>query len=391
MNNCPNCNQSCNNGDCGCIPQGMTTPNYCPADLPSCPNPSPCNETFDSNCVYYTGPDLDCLGIEKDDTVQDVIQTIANALEPFLCLECTSLAVPANAATNIPVNQSLTWNAVPGAIAYDVYLGTSSTNLTLVSLGQILTTYTPPVPLLEGTVYYWKVVPKNDAGVPKTTCPVYTFTTYQFECTNPIKYFLDNLLTQPLTPEDFGRITSALLSSGQLITDCNICCPDCTETKRYVIASAATYALYYPKFYSLPSCLPECCIQKDVPLTVYQESLLALFTETPPPTNCCDNNFGECSQNIKNLLDEFSYIVYENGIVEESTINGSSGLCLFVNFLNSLPTAFTLEDKANLLNLILSEGLVIDCRPEGVLISDIDRYIKYMEDIGLTCPPPPPL
>lgn len=385
MNNCPNCKQSCNNGDCGCIPQGLTTPNYCPADLPTCPDPSPCNETFDSNCVYYTGIDLPCLNISTDDTVQQAIQSIAGALEPFFCLECITFAVPANAATNVPVNNAFTWNMVPGATCYDVYLGTSSTSLTLVSLGQILTTYTHPTPLLEGTVYYWQVVPRNDAGTPKEDCPIYSFTTFQFECVNPMNYILEQITTQGglSDGETLVTVTSSILSAGLLVTNCNLCCPDCPETKRYVLSSLTSYSLYYESVYA-PSCLPPCCIEIDATLSAYSGStLITDFQAVPPPTNCCGTNFSECSERIKTILGASAPLVYSVlGIVEESTINGFTTLCILADFLDSLPSSFTEVNKANFLVAILGGGLVIDCRPEGTVISRVEHYIDYLTQVS---------
>ena len=396
MNNCKNCNQSCNNGDCGCIPQGMTTPNYCPADLPSCPDPSPCNETFDAQCVYYTGVGNECVGLENGQTVEESLEAISTALNPFFCLECINFALPANAATNVPVNQVITWNMVPSATCYDVYLGTSSTTLVLVSLGQILTTYTPPAPLLEGINYYWQVVPRNDAGIPKVDCPIYYFTTFKFLCTNPITYILEAIESQAGGLTDPGLFLEAAtdyISDGELLTTCDLCCPDCTETNRYVLASAEAFANYYVSVYS-ETCLPPCCIEIDASLSVYtggavgkavdgevsKAGLLGIFQTIPPPTNCCGTNFSECSQRIKTILGSDASAIYNKfGIVEESTFNGTTTLCLFADFLESLPSSWTTSDMVDFLSLILEVGLVIDCRPEGTLITNIRSYVSYLE------------
>lgn len=386
MNNCQNCNQSCNNGDCGCIPQGMTTPNYCPADLPSCPDPSPCNETFDAQCVYYTGVGNECVGLENGQTVEESLEAISTALNPFFCLSCVTFTVPANAATNVPVNQVFTWDMVTGATCYDVYLGTSSTNLTLVSLGQILTTYTHPTPLLEGVNYYWQIVPRNDAGVPKVDCPILTFTTFKFVCTNPITYILENVesqaggLTDPLLVME---AINAILREGLLVTNCDLCCPDCTETNRYVLASLDDYYTYYNAVYS-ETCLPPCCLEIDSSLSAYTASTLpTIFKTIPTPTNCCGTNFNECSQRIKTILGPNAFNIYNTlGIAEESTINDSTTLCLIADFLESLPSAWTTSDKEDFLTAILNSGLVIDCRPEGTLISNISNYILYLEAVS---------
>ena len=61
---CSTCNTNNCDNNCGCIPQGLTTPNYCPNDTPTCPEPSPCNETFDADCVIYTGAPIE--GLDGD-------------------------------------------------------------------------------------------------------------------------------------------------------------------------------------------------------------------------------------------------------------------------------------------------------------------------------------
>jgi hypothetical protein len=170
----------------------MTTPSYCPSDTPPCPEPAPCNETFDSNCIVYTGEDLPCIDVTTGDSVQTIITTLNDLLEPFFCLQCTTLMVPANASTNVAYDQVLTWGAVQGATSYNVYFGTSPTNPPLVSTGQVGTSYTPPYPLLENTKYYWKVVPIN-AGGPASNCPIYSFTTKANICVNPMSYVLTSI------------------------------------------------------------------------------------------------------------------------------------------------------------------------------------------------------
>ena len=136
MSNCQSCG-TCEK-DCGCIPTGMTTPSYCPSDTPPCPEPAPCNETFDSNCIVYTGEDLPCIDVTTGDSVQTIITTLNDLLEPFFCLQCTTLMVPANASTNVAYDQVLTWGAVQGATSYNVYFGTSPTNPPLVSTHSVL-------------------------------------------------------------------------------------------------------------------------------------------------------------------------------------------------------------------------------------------------------------
>jgi len=95
--------------------------------------------------------------------------------QPTTPPSCATLGSPANAATAVARNTTLTWSAATGSPAgYDVYLGTSSTP-PLVSSAQAGLSYTTPI-LNANTQYYWKVVPRNAAG-PATSCVTRSFTT----------------------------------------------------------------------------------------------------------------------------------------------------------------------------------------------------------------------
>ena len=396
MNNCKNCNQSCNNGDCGCIPQGMTTPNYCPADLPSCPDPSPCNETFDSKCVYYTGVGNECLGIDSGQTVEAVINNLAAQLTPFICLECASLIIPANNSTAVPNTQVLNWNMIPGASSYDVYLGTNSLSLPLVSLGQISTAYIPAYPLLPDTTYYWKIIPYNLAGVPVATCPTFTFNTIPAPCVNPLQDLFTKTLgfTSAEGPRTAATIITGiqnLLNAGELLTNCNLCCPDCEATHRYVLASAPLYSVYYSAVYS-STCLPPCCIEVDASLTAMNtikegEGTVALstaFAAVPPNTNCCGTNFSECAARIKTLLpNKWGSIFITLGVVEESSFNGTTELCIIADFIETLLTLFTETETSDIIKALLNVGFVVDCRPEGTITSSVATYLAYLNSVSV--------
>lgn len=394
MNNCPNCKKECTNGDCGCIPQGLTTPAACPADLPSCPDPSPCNETFDAKCVYYTGTGNECLGVESGQTVEAIINNLSSQLAPFICLECASLIIPANNATAVPNTQTLNWNMIPGAASYDVYFGTNSLSLPIVSVGQVSTAYTPAYPLLPDTTYYWKIIPYNLAGTPVANCPVFTFNTVPQPCVNPLKDLFDKLIvTIPEIERSAANVILDIqnyLNGGELLTNCNYCCPDCEATHRYVLASAATYAEYYSQVYS-STCLPPCCIELNSTLAGLadnnegQPSLSQAFAAVPPNTNCCGTNFSECLTRIKTLLPNKWGSLVNTGILEESTFNGSTNLCIIADFIEILLTLFTETEVKDIIKALLETGFVVDCRPEGTLIASVPTYITYLTAVSPGC------
>src|SRR4029077_15599524 len=91
----------------------------------------------------------------------------------------------ANGATGVPTSsQRLTWYGGPWAHIYDVYFGTDPTAGVLLAANQPLgpsetTTEFQQVslpPLQPGTTYYWKIVSKTAALVPKDG-PIWSFTT----------------------------------------------------------------------------------------------------------------------------------------------------------------------------------------------------------------------
>ncbi len=80
---------------------------------------------------------------------------------------CTNNILPTNGATNVTSPVTLSWNSVPDATSYTVYLGTTDPpvvpddNLgTITDTVGIITSYS----LNANTTYYWYVVPNNSGG-----------------------------------------------------------------------------------------------------------------------------------------------------------------------------------------------------------------------------------
>jgi uncharacterized repeat protein (TIGR01451 family) len=81
--------------------------------------------------------------------------TIINSGPPY-----PALIAPANQATGIPVDATLSWSASAGATSYDVYLGTTNPPPFVVSVTG--TSYSAA--LSAGQTYYWQVAAKNSGG-----------------------------------------------------------------------------------------------------------------------------------------------------------------------------------------------------------------------------------
>jgi hypothetical protein len=82
------------------------------------------------------------------------------------------LLSPSNNATGIPTNAVLSWSPVPGATAYDVFMGTFLPFF----IGKTSAASFNPGPLTLGATYYWVVVAENPAGSASSISSRFTVT-----------------------------------------------------------------------------------------------------------------------------------------------------------------------------------------------------------------------
>jgi len=108
---------------CGCKDQAFTTvPTFpCPGDA-SCPNPEPCSEFFDANCVIYSGPSIVDVPINTGDRLNSIIQKlILLATNPGCVTGGTCASVNTLSIISI-TNTSITpgWALVTDVLTYQV-------------------------------------------------------------------------------------------------------------------------------------------------------------------------------------------------------------------------------------------------------------------------------
>jgi len=126
-----------------------------------------------NNTTYYWSVVAVNVSGEATNCTVNSFTTIDNTVLPPTCVTLDS---PADLATDVSIDATLSWTAASGETpdSYDVYVGTSSSNLVLVSLNQTATSFTPT--LNYATTYYWSVT-ANNAGGSSTNCSVNSFTT----------------------------------------------------------------------------------------------------------------------------------------------------------------------------------------------------------------------
>ncbi|WP_291137795.1 reprolysin-like metallopeptidase [Flavobacterium sp. UBA7663] len=131
----------------------------------------------------------------------------------------TTLSSPANNSVGQGVSLNLTWVADSNAASYDVQVATDLAFTNIISSGNSTTTSYAVSGLLEGTTYYWRVLPKNSA-CSGTFGPEYRFTTGVVSCPGTVAS-----TNVPLTIPTTANVTinSTLnIPSGGLISDVNI-------------------------------------------------------------------------------------------------------------------------------------------------------------------------
>ena len=80
---------------------------------------------------------------------------------------CTTNTAPLNNTNVSATTVTLSWAAANGATSYDVYVGTSASNTSVVASNVSGTSYSYTIPSSSNATYYWYVVPKNADGSAK--------------------------------------------------------------------------------------------------------------------------------------------------------------------------------------------------------------------------------
>ncbi len=136
-------------------------------------------------------------------------------------IAAVSLTAPANNATGQNTALALSWVANSVATSYDVQVSTSPTFASIFSSGNATTNTYSVTGLAQGTLYYWRVLPKN-ATCSGTYGTAFNFTTGTITCaTTAATTGLP--LTIPITlTAVFTGISTLSIPAGGTISDVNV-------------------------------------------------------------------------------------------------------------------------------------------------------------------------
>lgn len=157
------------------IYENVVTDTFIVLNLQNLPNDSAYNNTFKWKVLP--------LNAEYDDGPANCnLVAFSTMAKPTTAPTCTQLISPANGATNVQyVSASgtpainISWNAVPNATGYKVYLGATASSLQL--LGTAGGTSVNITGIATSSTNYWNIIPTNSIG-DATGCPApWSFTT----------------------------------------------------------------------------------------------------------------------------------------------------------------------------------------------------------------------
>ena len=220
---------------------------------------------------------------------------------------CPATVQPANAATNVNINSSLSWAAGSNATSYNVYFGTSATP-PLVLSGTTALTYNPGV-LAANTAYNWKVVAVNSVG--STDCATRYFVTSSMLPGCPTTYTPSNGTT------NVSGNTSLSWTAGSTATSYDVYFG--TSSPPPLVLSNTTALTYTPASIS--------------PNTTYYWKINA--KNSFGTTNCVSNSFVTGSSGFHHCIPTNTSICGAGDHITNTTfttINNNSGTCISLSY-----------------------------------------------------------
>lgn len=131
----------------------------------------------------------------------------------------TSLSFPADAAIGLNPSTELNWSSVPNATSYDVQIATNPSFVPVLSTTNVIGTSLIPAGLVQGTTYYWRVLPKNGSCSGVYT-PYFRFATANVACATTTN---NTAVAIPINnPNGFSTNSTLNIPTNAIISDVNV-------------------------------------------------------------------------------------------------------------------------------------------------------------------------
>lgn len=172
-------------------------------------------------------------------------------------------------------------------------------------------------------------------------------------------------------------LVEVLLGGSSISNNKNLCCPDC-KNGVYFLGSAENFIDLYGTLDGTSTRI--CCLEHATTLSTWTNVQEALNE----PLTCCNTDFADAFDLWINASSSSSALFYLDdilalGVLESSSFNGYSGLGILFNYLQLNHPELTPEDYLNILGLIVTLGLVIQCNDCEIVMSGLEQYLKWWE------------
>lgn len=207
-------------------------------------------------------------------------------------------------------------------------------------------------------------------------------------CKDPFKYFID--YAEWFIQNNPGTTFSDVLNQLNVFPySSDLCCPGCGgvggQDNIYILSGnfdsnePGNFFSYFLQRTTAPS---SCCTNTHVTQEVY-EIILSGLSDLYLPNSispCCSNSdIKTCIKDLSEFLKsgEFDQYIIDweflhTGIAEFNTIDFNGLFCKIYDVLSDKEP----EVALNYIMTILQLGLVICCKPEGIVITSIDTYVS---------------
>lgn len=316
-------NKNCKGCDCGpSIPEPCITP------PPVCPDPQPCDEVVDSQCVIYNGPAIQCNG--------------------------EIILAPGTSITNALINlieyiQNIN-HVVCGPAACEIaykYL----TDYSLVYATEDRT----PAEIFDRLLDKGYVMPISESSICCPVCGPYVLASVETYLKFAEAVGIDSSSPSPCCANVFASVETYLKYAEAI---------GCTESAPVPAKSeVAPFASISPDPYT-----GDVCNGCDNGFT---EELEELFTILPDEPDSIDR-------------------VLDKGVVEHGSLNVD--LSSNISDLQAMLEAWAAvtppppagSTTSEMLDRILDKGIVIQCYRGQIIIASVETYLKWAEAMGLT-------
>ena len=209
---------------------------------------------------------------------------------------------------------------------------------------------TPVIPVIEGCIdpftYAWNAA----------------YNQYELDSSSSIAEYFDRILDKGLV------LTNAT----------NVCCPDCTKSPIYSLASSETFLKLAEALNWLYETNLTCCINTQMGIESQLKYDTVWEVEKYP---CCNNNFEFCLSQFSTILNLDT--VLDKGVVEVNSYDGNTLLCkIYDLFINTPEDAFFNSSLSEVFDRIMDKGIVAYCCGCTTVIASVETFLKWYEVNG---------